>query len=43
MVSIHAPVKGATLVDDDGEGADAVSIHAPVKGATKARSDNPKV
>ena len=35
MISIHAPVKGATgfriVIGIDG---DTISIHAPVKGAT---------
>jgi len=36
-VSIHAPVKGAT-VENDGSGLGiSVSIHAPVKGATRIR------
>ena len=33
-VSIHAPVKGATLFFDTEIKKDFVSIHAPVKGAT---------
>ena len=34
MVSIHAPMKGATVINaNDGELVD-VSIHAPMKGAT---------
>ena len=33
-VSIHAPVKGATLVGGRVGSAGRVSIHAPVKGAT---------
>ena len=33
-VSIHAPVKGATLVSYFTNGNKSVSIHAPVKGAT---------
>ncbi len=34
-VSIHAPVKGATIESgDDRWLSDEVSIHAPVKGAT---------
>ena len=36
MISIHAPVKGATgfriVIGIDG---DTISIHAPVKGATR--------
>ncbi len=34
MVSIHAPVKGATVAHGHGAGHTSVSIHAPVKGAT---------
>ena len=34
LVSIHAPVKGATLAVVEAAGAITVSIHAPVKGAT---------
>ena len=34
LVSIHAPVKGATMVRDLNPGEKVVSIHAPVKGAT---------
>ena len=34
-ISIHAPVKGATVGFDDGRFALAISIHAPVKGATR--------
>ena len=34
VVSIHAPVKGATPSGGIGLSATAVSIHAPVKGAT---------
>ena len=33
-VSIHAPVKGATVMFDSGRQKELVSIHAPVKGAT---------
>ena len=33
-VSIHAPVKGATIETVDGFEGQQVSIHAPVKGAT---------
>ena len=33
-VSIHAPVKGATVNNDACADIRAVSIHAPVKGAT---------
>ena len=34
LVSIHAPVKGATLVSTVVAAVRVVSIHAPVKGAT---------
>ena len=34
MVSIHAPVKGATSEAFSRKVAHGVSIHAPVKGAT---------
>ncbi len=37
VVSIHAPVKGATLASGDWERPQLVSIHAPVKGATRTR------
>ena len=33
-VSIHTPVKGATIVFPICLGIEAVSIHTPVKGAT---------
>ena len=35
MVSIHAPVKGATKDEKDLSILGRVSIHAPVKGATR--------
>ena len=35
MVSIHAPVKGATLDFIEFDFVLIVSIHAPVKGATR--------
>ena len=35
-VSIHAPVKGATVGDKLNMDITSVSIHAPVKGATGA-------
>ena len=38
-VSIHAPVKGATLIGQPYAINQAVSIHAPVKGATRFRRD----
>ena len=34
-ISIHAPVKGATLVRDVVAFKSGISIHAPVKGATQ--------
>ena len=34
-VSIHAPVKGATVLDSEINLNFFVSIHAPVKGATR--------
>ena len=34
IVSIHAPVKGATFVRPAATAGVDVSIHAPVKGAT---------
>ena len=34
-VSIHAPLKGATIVYDAMEIQGIVSIHAPLKGATR--------
>ena len=34
MVSIHAPVQGATTVTGYSHGGSDVSIHAPVQGAT---------
>ena len=34
LISIHAPVKGATQVQIHRVQAIAISIHAPVKGAT---------
>ena len=40
-VSIHAPVKGATVAADLLLADDAVSIHAPVKGATLNSSQFP--
>ena len=33
-ISIHAPVKGATIIIRDVLGQYRISIHAPVKGAT---------
>ena len=37
VVSIHAPVKGATVEVAEAVEEAAVSIHAPVKGATRGR------
>ena len=34
VISIHAPVKGATLEQTTGKAYNDISIHAPVKGAT---------
>ena len=34
LISIHAPVKGATSLKDSYRGTYRISIHAPVKGAT---------
>ena len=34
LISIHAPVKGATPVPDGPDMLLVISIHAPVKGAT---------
>ena len=43
-VSIHAPVKGATIAVADAECSElSVSIHAPVKGATCAAAHNPAI
>ncbi len=36
-ISIHAPVKGATLARALLRDVDGISIHAPVKGATLTR------
>ena len=35
LISIHAPAKGATLLDLDRIADCVISIHAPAKGATK--------
>ena len=37
MISIHAPVKGATDLHAAAIIASTISIHAPVKGATPSR------
>ena len=34
IISIHAPVKGATAPVSKDDGRHSISIHAPVKGAT---------
>ena len=34
MISIHAPMKGATRLPQDPGQAGKISIHAPMKGAT---------
>ncbi len=39
LVSIHAPVKGATNNLRSYQGLHQVSIHAPVKGATPVQGD----
>ena len=40
IISIHAPVKGATWIPEDLlEKRVRISIHAPVKGATRVRED----
>ena len=36
-ISIHAPVKGATVKSIVNEKRDRISIHAPVKGATASK------
>ena len=40
MISIHAPVKGATRIRDVVGLINIISIHAPVKGATDDMSYN---
>ena len=37
MISIHAPVKGATSLAEKNQECLGISIHAPVKGATGTR------
>ena len=39
LISIHAPVKGATVKVKDIDLKGIISIHAPVKGATEVVSD----
>ena len=36
-ISIHAPVKGATLINFSANDPPGISIHAPVKGATSRK------
>ena len=38
-VSIHAPVRGATVCGITHDYRNGVSIHAPVRGATKGKAD----
>ena len=38
IISIHAPVKGATFTPMEAVKMRQISIHAPVKGATRSRS-----
>ena len=33
-ISIHAPMRGATLVQNDKNTSSFISIHAPMRGAT---------
>ena len=33
-ISIHAPTRGATLLDDEKDADSDISIHAPTRGAT---------
>ena len=42
-ISIHAPVKGATVHAYKESLAYQISIHAPVKGATKGPADKPLI
>ncbi len=42
-VSIHAPVRGATVLFRDMLQDDPVSIHAPVRGATRLEVSQDKV
>ena len=37
IISIHAPAKGATALNDNWDKLDNISIHAPAKGATSGR------
>ena len=36
IISIHAPLQGATRISGDSSGLDKISIHAPLQGATVA-------
>ena len=40
VISIHAPVKGATVVDSTLGRVVRISIHAPVKGATPGSEED---
>ena len=42
-ISIHAPVKGATIVLVGDDPVVAISIHAPVKGATTVDMTSPTI
>ena len=43
VISIHAPVKGATLAAGDRIHRRGISIHAPVKGATQQSCLEPSI
>ena len=43
VISIHAPVKGATFAGLFVLQQDYISIHAPVKGATKGKKASKQV
>ena len=38
QISIHAPMKGATMAEYDQLKRDEISIHAPMKGATSGKT-----
>ena len=38
LISIHAPTRGATMLDNGNKGRREISIHAPTRGATGAGS-----
>ena len=42
-ISIHAPAKGATKLDEQDKLTDDISIHAPAKGATAAAGEVDRV